>query len=43
MAIGPASAPTKLLRTGCAKNAMRRGGQEKRILMAKPDREIGDE
>jgi hypothetical protein len=43
MAIGLASAPTKLLRTGCAKNATRRGGQEKRIRMAIPDRETCDE
>lgn len=43
MGIGLASVPNQLLRTGCAKNATRRGGLEKQILTAMPDREIGDE
>jgi hypothetical protein len=39
-ATGPASAPIQLLRTGCAKSATRRGGQQKQILMGRRDRAV---
>jgi hypothetical protein len=42
-AIGPATAPIQLLRTGCAKNATRRGGQQKQIPMGRRDRAVSDQ
>ena len=37
--LGPANAPSKRLRTGCAKNATRKGAREKLLLTAMPDGE----
>lgn len=39
-AIGPVSVPIQVKRMGCAKNATRKGGQQKPILMARRDRDV---
>jgi hypothetical protein len=41
-AIGRVSAPIRLKRTGCAKSATRRGGQQKQIPMVRRDRAVSD-
>jgi hypothetical protein len=40
---GPASAPIQVKRTGCAKSAMRRGAQQRQILMVRRDSAVSDQ